>query len=98
MSVFTPDCHFCCVTRTARRFASLFVNINVTSEPHEVSALWFLWYVKQCGGTTRIFSVTNGGQVWSSFAPSNFICGFALTQCGILITTPVFGNVSEFEL
>ncbi|CAK6449903.1 unnamed protein product [Pipistrellus nathusii] len=51
-----------CWTETARRFASLFVNINVTSEPHEVSALWFLWYVKQCGGTTRIFSVTNGGQ------------------------------------
>ncbi|ELK36591.1 PREDICTED: amine oxidase [flavin-containing] A [Myotis davidii] len=51
-----------CWTQTARRFASLFVNINVTSEPHEVSALWFLWYVKQCGGTTRIFSVTNGGQ------------------------------------
>uniref|UniRef100_A0A8C5ZDL5 Amine oxidase n=1 Tax=Marmota marmota marmota TaxID=9994 RepID=A0A8C5ZDL5_MARMA len=51
-----------CWTKTARQFASLFVNINVTSEPHEVSALWFLWYVKQCGGTTRIFSVTNGGQ------------------------------------
>ncbi|XP_019505291.1 PREDICTED: amine oxidase [flavin-containing] A [Hipposideros armiger] len=51
-----------CWTNTAKQFASLFVNINVTSEPHEVSALWFLWYVKQCGGTTRIFSVTNGGQ------------------------------------
>uniref|UniRef100_A0A8C5KF14 Amine oxidase n=2 Tax=Jaculus jaculus TaxID=51337 RepID=A0A8C5KF14_JACJA len=51
-----------CWTKTAREFATLFVNINVTSEPHEVSALWFLWYVKQCGGTTRIFSVTNGGQ------------------------------------
>ncbi|XP_042539566.1 amine oxidase [flavin-containing] A [Dipodomys spectabilis] len=51
-----------CWTKTAREFATLFVNINVTSEPHEVSALWFLWYVKQCGGTTRIFSVSNGGQ------------------------------------
>uniref|UniRef100_G3VU43 Amine oxidase n=1 Tax=Sarcophilus harrisii TaxID=9305 RepID=G3VU43_SARHA len=51
-----------CWTKTARQFAFLFVNINVTSEPHEVSALWFLWYVKQCGGTTRIFSVSNGGQ------------------------------------
>ncbi|XP_032963100.1 amine oxidase [flavin-containing] A [Rhinolophus ferrumequinum] len=51
-----------CWTNSAKQFASLFVNINVTSEPHEVSALWFLWYVKQCGGTTRIFSVTNGGQ------------------------------------
>uniref|UniRef100_A0A7M4G2N9 monoamine oxidase n=1 Tax=Crocodylus porosus TaxID=8502 RepID=A0A7M4G2N9_CROPO len=51
-----------CWTKAARDFATLFVNVNVTSEPHEVSALWFLWYVKQCGGTTRIFSVTNGGQ------------------------------------
>ncbi|KAI1899630.1 hypothetical protein AGOR_G00063760 [Albula goreensis] len=51
-----------CWTRVARQFATLFVNVNVTSEPHEVSALWFLWYVKQCGGTMRIFSTTNGGQ------------------------------------
>lgn len=47
----------------AKRIGTLFVNVDVTSEPHEVSALWFLWYVKQCGGTTRIFSTTNGGQV-----------------------------------
>ncbi|XP_061548424.1 amine oxidase [flavin-containing] isoform X1 [Phycodurus eques] len=51
-----------CWTSAARRFATLFVNVNVTSEPHEVSALWFLWYVKQSGGTMRIFSTTNGGQ------------------------------------
>ncbi|XP_003218986.3 amine oxidase [flavin-containing] B [Anolis carolinensis] len=51
-----------CWTNAAKRFATLFVNVDVTSEPHEVSALWFLWYVKQCGGTTRIFSTTNGGQ------------------------------------
>ena len=51
------------ICSTVRRFATLFVNVNVTSEPHEVSALWFLWYVKQCGGTMRIFSTTNGGQV-----------------------------------
>ncbi|KAJ7320631.1 hypothetical protein JRQ81_020142 [Phrynocephalus forsythii] len=51
-----------CWTKAAKRFAKLFVNVDVTSEPHEVSALWFLWYVKQCGGTTRIFSTTNGGQ------------------------------------
>ncbi|XP_048885557.1 amine oxidase [flavin-containing] B-like [Brienomyrus brachyistius] len=51
-----------CWTRTAKDFARLFVNVNVTSEPHEVSVLWFLWYVKQCGGTRRIFSTSNGGQ------------------------------------
>ncbi|XP_051465059.1 amine oxidase [flavin-containing] B isoform X3 [Apus apus] len=51
-----------CWTNAAKSFATLFVNVDVTSEPHEVSALWFLWYVKQCGGTVRIFSTTNGGQ------------------------------------
>uniref|UniRef100_A0A8C6TE33 Amine oxidase n=1 Tax=Neogobius melanostomus TaxID=47308 RepID=A0A8C6TE33_9GOBI len=51
-----------CWTSAVRRFAKLFVNVNVTSEPHEVSALWFLWYVRQCGGIMRIFSTTNGGQ------------------------------------
>ncbi|XP_038228801.1 amine oxidase [flavin-containing] B-like isoform X1 [Dermochelys coriacea] len=51
-----------CWTNASKRFATLFVNVDVTSEPHEVSALWFLWYVKQCGGTGRIFSTTNGGQ------------------------------------
>ncbi|KAK1903106.1 Amine oxidase [flavin-containing] [Dissostichus eleginoides] len=50
-----------CWTSKVLHFAKLFVNVNVTSEPHEVSALWFLWYVKQCGGTMRIFSTTNGG-------------------------------------
>uniref|UniRef100_A0A4W3GXL3 Amine oxidase n=1 Tax=Callorhinchus milii TaxID=7868 RepID=A0A4W3GXL3_CALMI len=51
-----------CWTQAARDFATLFVNVNVSSEPHEVSALWFLWYVTQCGGTKRIFSTSNGGQ------------------------------------
>ncbi|KAH0624782.1 hypothetical protein JD844_032582 [Phrynosoma platyrhinos] len=51
-----------CWTKAAKDYATLYVNVNITSEPHEVSALWFLWYVKLCGGTIRIFSVTNGGQ------------------------------------
>ncbi|XP_066033146.1 amine oxidase [flavin-containing] A-like [Chamaea fasciata] len=51
-----------CWTKAVKDFATVFVNVNVTSEPHEVSALWFLWYVRQCGGSFRIFSITNGGQ------------------------------------
>ncbi|KAG0438804.1 hypothetical protein HPB47_016864, partial [Ixodes persulcatus] len=39
-----------------------FIAINVTSEAYEASLLWFLWYVKQCGGVKRIISVKNGGQ------------------------------------
>lgn len=52
-----------CWTNSTKQIATLFVNLCVTAETHEVSALWFLWYVKQCGGTTRIISTTNGGQV-----------------------------------
>ncbi|XP_007989645.1 amine oxidase [flavin-containing] B [Chlorocebus sabaeus] len=51
-----------CWTESAKQLGTLFVNLCVTAETHEVSALWFLWYVKQCGGTTRIISTTNGGQ------------------------------------
>ncbi|KAF1457036.1 Amine oxidase [flavin-containing] B, partial [Spheniscus demersus] len=61
-SVFKLTRFLCLCCSAAKSFATLFVNVDVTSEPHEVSALWFLWYVKQCGGTTRIFSTTNGGQ------------------------------------
>lgn len=46
-----------------RGFAKGLVNVNATSEPCEVSVLWFLWYIKCCGGQKRIFSTTNGGQV-----------------------------------
>uniref|UniRef100_A0A4W3I8T2 Amine oxidase n=1 Tax=Callorhinchus milii TaxID=7868 RepID=A0A4W3I8T2_CALMI len=63
-----------CWTRIAKHFARLFVNVNVTSEPYEVSALWFLWYVKQCGGTSRIFSTTNGGQERKFVGGSGQIC------------------------
>uniref|UniRef100_A0A8B9MGU5 monoamine oxidase n=1 Tax=Accipiter nisus TaxID=211598 RepID=A0A8B9MGU5_9AVES len=55
-----------CWTKAAKEFATFFVNVNVTSEPHEVSALWFLWYVRQCGGTARIFSITNGALLANS--------------------------------
>eukprot|EP00105_Crassostrea_gigas_P030254 XP_011452496.1 PREDICTED: amine oxidase [flavin-containing] A isoform X1 [Crassostrea gigas] len=49
-------------TKQIYRFCKTFVNVNVTSEPYEASVLWFLWYIKCCGGQKRIFSTTNGGQ------------------------------------
>ncbi|GAB6033647.1 hypothetical protein CHUAL_013710 [Chamberlinius hualienensis] len=51
-----------CWTKTMRRTIKEFVNLNVTSEAYEASLLWFLWYVRQCGGHKRIFSTGNGGQ------------------------------------
>uniref|UniRef100_A0A8C5FGI2 Amine oxidase n=1 Tax=Gadus morhua TaxID=8049 RepID=A0A8C5FGI2_GADMO len=82
-----------CWTRTARRFATLFVNANVTSEPHEVSALWFLWYIKQCGGIMRIFSTTNGGQERKFVGGSGQISESMARELGdqVLLQSPVCG-------
>lgn len=43
-------------------FNNIFVTIDICCEPNEVSMLWFLWYVKQCGGYGRSIATTNGGQ------------------------------------
>uniref|UniRef100_A0A8C5P7I5 Amine oxidase n=1 Tax=Leptobrachium leishanense TaxID=445787 RepID=A0A8C5P7I5_9ANUR len=51
-----------CWTRTVKWFAVLYVTVAITAEPEKVSALWFIWFTKLCGGTERMFSVTNGGQ------------------------------------
>jgi len=51
-----------CWTQGGIDFFKNFININITSEAYEASMLSFLWYIKQCGGSKRIFSTTNGGQ------------------------------------
>lgn len=43
-------------------FIHIYVTIDVCCDANEVSMLWFLWYVKQCGGYGRSISTTNGGQ------------------------------------
>lgn len=43
-------------------FNNVFVTIDVCCDANEVSMLWFLWYVSQCGGYGRSISTTNGGQ------------------------------------
>ncbi|XP_057709233.1 amine oxidase [flavin-containing] isoform X2 [Corythoichthys intestinalis] len=81
-----------CWTSAARRFATLFVNVNVTSEPHEVSALWFMWYVKQAGGTMRIFSTSNGGQERKFLGGSSQISECMARELGdrVKLQSPVF--------
>ncbi|KAG7467753.1 amine oxidase [flavin-containing] B [Solea senegalensis] len=81
-----------CWTRTVHQFAKLFVNVNVTSEPHEVSALWFLWYVKQCGGTMRIFSTSNGGQERKFVGGSGQISACMAKELGerVKLQSPVY--------
>lgn len=43
-------------------FNNVYVTIDICCDANEVSLLWFLWYVKQCGGYGRSISTTNGGQ------------------------------------
>uniref|UniRef100_A0A6G1SDQ5 Amine oxidase n=1 Tax=Aceria tosichella TaxID=561515 RepID=A0A6G1SDQ5_9ACAR len=43
-------------------FNNIIPEIEVTCDPNEISMLWFLWYVSQCGGYGRSISTTNGGQ------------------------------------
>lgn len=49
-------------TKETLEFMRIFIGTCVTNEHYQSSLLWFLWYVKQCGGTRPIFSTTNGGQ------------------------------------
>lgn len=42
--------------------AHTMITAFVTSEPYESSLLWFLWYIKQCGGVRPMLSTTDGGQ------------------------------------
>ncbi|KAM8857564.1 amine oxidase [flavin-containing] [Synchiropus picturatus] len=81
-----------CWTRAVYNFATLFVNVNVTAEPHEVSALWFLWYVKQCGGTMRIFSTSNGGQERKFYGGSSQISEAMARELGsgVKLQSPVY--------
>ncbi|KAF3843674.1 hypothetical protein F7725_002523 [Dissostichus mawsoni] len=74
-----------CWTSKVLHLAELLVNVTVTSEPHEISALWFLWYMKQCGGTMRIFSTTNGGQERKFVGGSSQISEFMADELGDLV-------------
>ncbi|KAK3104051.1 hypothetical protein FSP39_024027, partial [Pinctada imbricata] len=49
-------------TRDTMKQGEQFVQVNVTSESYEASLLWFLWYVRLCGGSDRINATDNGGQ------------------------------------
>ncbi|XP_033120539.1 amine oxidase [flavin-containing] B-like [Anneissia japonica] len=49
-------------TKTGRNLAKTLCQLIVTSEPTEVSLLFFAWYIKQCGGFLRTISTKYGGQ------------------------------------
>lgn len=49
--------------RECMKVAQQFVNVNVSAEAYEVLLLWFLFYIKLCGGTERINASENGAQL-----------------------------------
>lgn len=49
-------------TTHALDFLVALSQVNLASEPGQVSLLWALWYVKCCGGNRRICNVDNGAQ------------------------------------
>ncbi|XP_071955123.1 amine oxidase [flavin-containing]-like [Antedon mediterranea] len=49
-------------TSTARTYFLASSPFHVTAEAHEISALYFLWYIAQCDGFYRINGVENAAQ------------------------------------
>lgn len=86
-----------CWTKEALDFFLSFITINITSEAYETSLLSFLWYVKQCGGTKRIFSTTNGGQERKFVGGSQQISEKIAAILGdtVLLSKPVVGITQD---
>jgi len=50
------------VNRDAREFLEVMSVINNTAEDHEMSLLFFLWYIRQARGVNRIWLIKDGAQ------------------------------------
>ncbi|KAH7966894.1 hypothetical protein HPB49_020359 [Dermacentor silvarum] len=50
------------VHRGCRDHLSALAQVNLASEPSQVSLLWVLWCIKCCGGNRRMCSILNGAQ------------------------------------
>ena len=49
--------------RSVKAFFEILIRGVLCIETHEISLLYFLWYIHSGGGITRLVSVTNGAQV-----------------------------------
>ncbi|XP_049518870.1 amine oxidase [flavin-containing] [Dermacentor silvarum] len=49
-------------TKGCRDHLSALAQVNLASEPSQVSLLWVLWCIKCCGGNRRMCSILNGAQ------------------------------------
>ncbi|XP_027194254.1 amine oxidase [flavin-containing] B-like [Dermatophagoides pteronyssinus] len=70
-------------SKDIQNFMRIFICTCVTNEMYESSLLWFLWYIKQCGGTRSIFSTTYGGQEFKVHGGTNQISDCMAKSIGL---------------
>ncbi|XP_033099699.1 amine oxidase [flavin-containing] B-like [Anneissia japonica] len=79
-------------TSTAKTYFLASSPFHVTTEPHEISALYFLWYIAQCNGFNRINGVENAAQsnkfIGGSQLISERLCD-RLDQNHVILSSPV---------
>ncbi|GFU15768.1 amine oxidase [Trichonephila clavipes] len=64
----------------------------ITSDPCEASLLGFLWYVRQCGGSSRMGTITNGAQERKFKGGAQQICekiAKSLGDSAVILNSPV---------
>ena len=69
---------------------TILVRSVLTSEPHQVSLLFFLWYVHSGNGLVRLASVTGGAQVPIEDYSVIAIFLFVYSQCNYCYSLLIF--------
>ncbi|GFR29354.1 amine oxidase B, partial [Trichonephila clavata] len=81
-----------CWTKAAAELVTNVVGSFITSNPCEASLLGFLWYVRQCGGSSRMGTITNGAQERKFKGESQQICekiAKILGDSTVILNSPV---------
>lgn len=81
-----------CATNEIEQLGKLLIKAYLGAGVHEVSLLSVLWYIKQCKGTKRFFSGSNGGQERKFEGGSQQISERLAEYCGhsrVLTNKPV---------
>ncbi|XP_033113592.1 amine oxidase [flavin-containing]-like [Anneissia japonica] len=84
-------------TKTGHDFCCNMVSQILTSEPHELSVLFFMWYIKVCEGFMRTFAAENGGQERKFVGGSQEISLRLLEKLGkerVILESPVI-NIEQ---
>lgn len=80
-------------TKGAMELVRNVVGSFITSDPYEASLLGFLWYMRQCGGSSRMGYTTNGAQERKFKGGAQQICEKIAKGIGdsiVILKSPVF--------